>query len=141
MIVPNVSPDTPPLKKNPVFLYLADGFKRPNPFRPDIAVAIDETIDAKMDALDAHTSQMYEWLPWTRGSVDEVPTDAAKRKAWLKGIWGRSNISPEVRKSLVKWYGSKKAKRIKYAEAFEICEYGRQPNDDEIKKLFPMLGK
>ena len=141
VIVPNVTPDTPPLKKNPVFLYLADGFKRPNPFRPDIAVAIDETIDTKLDALDAHTSQMYEWLPWTRGGVDEVPEGAAERKAWLREFWGRPNISPEVRKSLVKWYGSKRAKSIKHAEAFEICEYGRQPNDAEIKKLFPMLGK
>lgn len=141
VIVPNVCPDTPPLKKNPVFLYLSDGFKRPNSFRPDIAVAIDETIDTKLDAMDAHTSQMYEWLPWTWGGVDEVPAGAAERKAWLKERWGRSNISPEVRKSLGKWYGSKKAKSIKYAEAFEICEYGRQPDDEAIKKLFPMLGR
>jgi hypothetical protein len=30
---------------------------------------------------------------------------------------------------------------VKYAEAFEICEYGTQPNEEMIKNLFPMLGK
>jgi len=28
---------------------------------------------------------------------------------------------------------------VKHAEAFEVCEYGRQPNDDDLRKLFPML--
>jgi len=140
VIVPNVTPDTPSLKKNPIFLYLSDGFQRPNPFRPDIAVAIDKTIDKKMNGLDAHVSQFYEWLPWTSGGLAEVPKGTAERKKWLKKRWGgRSSITPEVRKSLVKWYGAQKAKDVKYAEAFEICEYGKQPSDEEIRRLFPML--
>lgn len=140
VIVPNVTPDTPPLKKNPVFLYLSDGFQRPNPFRPDIAVAIDKTIDKKMDGLDAHVSQMYEWIPWTWGGVDEVPEDAALRKTWLREQWARfSKITPELRGSLEKWYGAAKARDVQYAEAFEICEYGKQPTDEEIRRLFPML--
>ncbi|MFQ5637444.1 MAG: PIG-L deacetylase family protein [bacterium] len=140
VIVPNVTPDTPPLKKNPVFLYLSDGFQRPNPFRPDIAVAIDKTIDKKMNGLDAHVSQFYEWIPWTWGGVNEVPEDAAERKTWLREQWARfSKITPELRRSLEKWYGAEKARDVKYAEAFEICEYGKQPSDEEIKRLFPML--
>jgi hypothetical protein len=27
----------------------------------------------------------------------------------------------------------------KYAEAFEVCEYGRQPDKAEIRRLFPFL--
>jgi hypothetical protein len=42
---------------------------------------------------------------------------------------------------LEKWYGKEKAAVIKNAEAFEICEYGTQPDDEMIKRLFPMLGK
>ncbi len=141
VIVPNVTPDTPPLKKNPIFLYFSDRFKRPNPFRPDIVVAIDKTVDKKMAGLDAHVSQFYEWMPWTVGKDDEVPEGAADRKKWLNEAWGgfASSVSSEVRKSLEKWYGSEKAKDIKYAEAFEICEYGKQPSDEEIRRLFPML--
>ena len=93
-------------------------------------------------ALDAHVSQFYEWLPWTSGALAEVPKGAAERKKWLKEKWGgRSSISPEVRKSLEKWYGAQKAQDVKYAEAFEICEYGKQPSDEEIRRLFPMLGQ
>ncbi len=142
VIVPNVTPDTPPLKKNPIFLYFSDRFQRPNPFRPDIAVAIDKTVDKKMAGLDAHVSQFYEWMPWTVGRADEVPEGAADRKKWLKevfGVYQGSSISPELRDSLEKWYGTHKATDVKYAEAFEICEYGKQPSDEEIKRLFPML--
>ena len=79
VVVPNVCPDTPPLRKNPVFLYSQDGFQRPNPFRPDVAVAIDPVIDQKIRALDAHVSQVYEWLPWVEGVLDTVPKDPAAR--------------------------------------------------------------
>ena len=50
-------------------------------------------------------------------------------------------INAETRASLVKWYGKEIGDKVKHAEAFEICEYGAQPNDAEIKRLFPMLGK
>ncbi len=62
--VPNVVTEVPALKKNPVFLYFEDGFQKPAPFRPDIAVSIDDVVDKKVDALDAHVSQVYEWLAW-----------------------------------------------------------------------------
>src|SRR6185295_2302759 len=45
VVVPNICPDTPPLRKNPVFLYFQDGFERPNPFRADVAVDIDSVLD------------------------------------------------------------------------------------------------
>ena len=48
VVVPNVCPDTAPLHDNPVFLYFEDGFQRPNPFRPDVAVAIDDVFDKKI---------------------------------------------------------------------------------------------
>src|SRR5436190_7038451 len=50
--VPNVAPETPALKKNPVFLYSQDFFQRPNPFRPDVAVDITLVYDKKVSALD-----------------------------------------------------------------------------------------
>jgi LmbE family N-acetylglucosaminyl deacetylase len=138
--VPNVAPDTPPLKKNPIFLYFQDFFQRPNSFRPDIAIDITSVFEQKMDALDAHQSQVYEWLPWIGGYVDQVPKNAIDRRKWL-ATNRVIKITPEVRKSLELWYGKEKAVQVKHAEAFEICEYGTQPSEEDIRKLFPMIKK
>lgn len=137
--VPNVASDTPPLKKNPVFLYFQDHFQKPNPFRPDVAVDITSVFDQKVHALDAHESQFYEWLPWIGGYLNEVPGDKDARKKWL--ATNRSGrITPAIKASLEKWYGSR-ASQVKHAEAFEICEYGTQPSDADLRRLFPMLGQ
>lgn len=139
VVVPNVVPDVPPLKKNPVFLYQQDNFQRPNPFRPDVAIDIDDVWQKKVDALDSHVSQFYEWLPWVDGKLDTVPKDPAARKKWLAET---RVFAPNaaVRQSLAKWYGQDRAGNVKHAEAFEVCEYGRQPNEQELRQLFPMLG-
>ncbi len=141
VMVPNVVPDTPPLAHNPVFLYLSDRFKKPNPFTPDIAVIIDSVIERKLDALDAHVSQFYEWLPWIDGRLAEVPADSAARREWLRTQWLRPNITQEVRLALMRWYDPEVAAQAQHVEVFEICEYGHQPSEDEIRLLFPMLGR
>ena len=138
--VPNVAPDTRPLKKNPVFLYFQDFFQRPNSFRPDIAIDITSVFELKVDALDAHQSQVYEWLPWIGGYADQVPKNVADRRKWL-ATNRVVKITPEVRKSLELWYGKEKATQVKHAEAFEICEYGTQPSEDDIRRLFSMIKK
>lgn len=139
VIVPNVAPDTEPVANNPVFLYMQDGFSKPNPFSHDIVVGIDEVLDIKVAGLDAHPSQMYEWLPWTAGRLDDVPEDADERVEWLKERWLNREMSAEQRAGLEKWYGSN-ASKYNYAESFEIAEYGRYPTEDEIRMIFPMLG-
>jgi LmbE family N-acetylglucosaminyl deacetylase len=138
VVVPALVPEAPALRKNPVFLYYEDRFQRPNPFRPDIAVDLDDVIDRKIDALDSHVSQFYEWLPWVDGKLAEVPKDPAERKAWLKRTRS-SAINPATRAALVKWYGPEKGNAAQYYEAFEICEYGAQPDEARIRQLFPML--
>lgn len=140
VIVPNVAPDTPPLKKNPVFLFVEDNFQKPNPFQPDIAIDISDVIDEKIYGIAAHKSQFFEWLPWLDGELNSLPQSEEGRLEWLKSIWMQP-LKPEVKQSLIKWYGEEKSKKIKVAEAFEICEFGRYPNDNEIKHLFPMLNE
>jgi LmbE family N-acetylglucosaminyl deacetylase len=135
--VPNLETHTPALRKNPVFLYFSDGFQRPQSFRADIVVALDDVIEKKIDMLDAHVSQMYEWLPWHDGRLDEVPKDAAARKQWLTSQ-RPSRLLPEWKPVLEKWYGAKAAS-VKHAEAFEITEYGRRPDDAEIRRLIPFF--
>src|SRR5258706_10159653 len=137
VVVPNIAADTPALKKNPVFLYYSDIFQKPAPFRPDIAVSIDSVYEKKMDILDAHVSQFYEWLPWVDGRLSEVPKVPAERRKWLTGARTQM-ISEAVRASLEKWYGKEKAGGVKQVESFEVCEYGKQPTEAEIRRLFPM---
>jgi len=139
VVVPNICPDTPALRKNPVFLYYEDRFQKPAPFRPDVAIGIDDVFDLKVSALDAHVSQVYEWLPWVDGKLDTVPKDPAERKRWLAASYTRE-LDPAVRRALVKWYGPERGAKIVHAEAFEVCEYGRQPSEEDLRQLFPMLG-
>ena len=137
VVVPNIAPDVPALKKNPVFLYAADRFQKPNPFEADVAIDIDDVFDQKIYALAAHDSQHFDWLPWLAGTLDQIPEDEAgkieylaKRRTFRPG--------PSTRESLIKWYGEK-GESVQHAEGFEICEYGKQPNEEEIRRLFPML--
>lgn len=139
VIVPSVAPESPPLKKNPVFLYSADHFQKPSPFEPDIALSIDPVYEQKVYAMAAHASQFFDWLPWTVGQLDKVPAGEKERLAYLS-VFRAGALDDSTKKSLEKWYGAKGAS-VQHAETFEICEYGKQPTDDEIRKLFPMLGK
>jgi len=135
--VPNLVTDSPALKKNPVFLYFSDRFTRPQPFHADVAVSIDDVFEKKIGMLDAHVSQMYEWLPWHDGRLAEVPKSPEARREWL----ARQRpclVEPGWREALQKWYGAQAAS-VRRAEAFEITEYGRRPDDAEIRKLFPFF--
>jgi LmbE family N-acetylglucosaminyl deacetylase len=143
--VPNLVADAPALRKNPVFAYLADPFQRPNPFRPDVVVAIDDVLPKKIDMLDAHESQFYEWMAWHAGSLDQVPRDKSARKAWLTAQWtgyaalfGLDPARPDWKAALEKRYGPR-AEAVRQAEAFEIAEYGHQPDEAGVRRLFPFF--
>ena len=135
--VPNIASDTPAIRKNPLFLYFSDRFSRPQAFRPDIVVSIDDVIERKYAALDAHVSQFYEWLPWHSGILDQVPKDSEGRLAWLKSARNFS-IREGWRDTARARYGDA-ADQIENAEAFEVTEYGVQPDEDEIRRLLPFF--
>lgn len=135
--VPAVLPNVAIIQRNPVFLYYEDRFQKPTPFQPDIVVDISQVWDKKIDALDANESQFYEFQTNVNASV-AVPSDKAERKKWL--AQRRTPTStPAIDTAFAKWYGS--GKKPQYYEAFEICEYGAQPNEARIRELFPMLPK
>ena len=135
--VPNVVTDTPALATNPVFLYFSDPFQRPVPFRADVVVSIDDVYEKKLDMIDAHAGETYDWIPWHDNYPEKVPTSPAERRAWLTKE-RPSLVEPAWRPALEKRYGSR-ATSIQRAEAFEIAEYGRQPEEAEIRKLFPFF--
>ncbi|HXH06689.1 MAG TPA: PIG-L family deacetylase [Vicinamibacterales bacterium] len=135
--VPGICPDTPALTRNPVFMYFQDRFTKPTPFSADVAVDIDDAMEAKVMMLDAHASQVYEFLAWQDGVLHEVPATAEARRAWLRRRLERP-VAPAVREALARRYGAARAAAVRNAEAFEICEYGRQPGPDELAALFPL---
>ena len=138
--VPKFCPEVPALKTNPVFLYFSDRFQKPYPFQADIAVDIDLVMDKKLDVLLGMVSQFYEG--GVSGSPELLTNDPEKQKAQWAAVRKRfidrqTDITARFRESLKTWYGPERAVRIRYAEAFEICEYGRRPDKAEIMRLFP----
>jgi len=139
VVVPNVCSDTPALKKNPVFLYFADQFKKPYPFQPDVIVDATAAIGKKLESLNAMESQMYEWLPWLEGDTDRVPDSRAERLKWLENFFSEhlTSAAREHAGLLAARYGAEHASRVRYAEAFELCEYGRQVTREQLWEMFP----
>ena len=139
--VPQFCPETPRLERNPVFLYMADSFTKPVPFRADVAVDVTDVMETKLDMLDAMESQVYEWLPWLENQLDSVPEDRAARRLWLAETWKPffQTLTDLSRNALKSWYGERAAKAIRHAEPFEVCEYGNQPSRDELRRLFPFF--
>ena len=143
--VAHFCPDVQQLAKNPVFLYLSDNFQKPNPFEPDIAVAIDEVFEKKADALWTMESQVESL--WATGNFEKivpVPKEGAareRRKQEVQKRFGRRDelTADKYREKLIELYGEEKGEKVRYAEAFEVCESGRQPSAEELKQLFPFF--
>jgi LmbE family N-acetylglucosaminyl deacetylase len=141
VIVPSFCPDVPALRKNPVFLYSEDDFQKPNPFSPDVVVPIDPVFDQKVAAIDALESQFYEWNPWLAGYLEEVPKGKAERLAWTRARAERryGGVANRFRKQLVEELGAENGRSVKYAEAFEVCEYGSKPSKSDLRRIFPFF--
>ncbi|RJP22214.1 MAG: PIG-L family deacetylase [Candidatus Omnitrophota bacterium] len=139
--VPFICPDVKPLKSNPVFLYWTDRFQKPYPSQADIVVGIDDVLEQKYLALHELASQFYEGGANGPGDPEKyVQGDKETLMAWLRPRFARRyRVQEDWRAKLEEFYGKEKAAQIQYAEAFEICEYGRQPSQDDIKKLFPFF--
>ena len=142
--VPFFCPDVPPLATNPVFLYSSDGFQKPYPFRPDVAVSLDDVMDQKLDAIHELTSQAYEGgASGSAEFVRQVPpaSDEAGRRQWLRERWEKrqSREADQARDVLKRFYGAERGQAVRFAEAFELCEYGRRVSEDELRRLFPFF--
>lgn len=147
VICPFICPDVPHLKTNPVFLYFSDRFQKPNPFEPDVVVAIDDVIERKLDAMAVIESQFAEG--GVSGNESMIAKNDRERAAARKRVRERFRrrfeaVANQYRDKLIELYGEEKGKKVRYAEAFELCEYGRQPSGREnelTKKLFPFFEK
>ena len=153
LTVPHTCPDVPAMRQMPVIVYYEDGFKNPA-FNPTYVIDMDDEIETKLEITHLNECQVYEWLPYTHGET--VPEGEEARREWLKGM----NITAETtdedilcasghgyavrfaktasrfRKALIEHYGEERGAKIRYAEAFELCEYGSRPTETFVETLF-----
>jgi LmbE family N-acetylglucosaminyl deacetylase len=137
--VPTILPEVPFLKKNPMFLFTSDSFVHPEPFKADVCVDIDDVIEKKMDMYHQHKSQMYEWLPFNQGILDQVPASDSDRRVWLGATRKRWSDATPYRYKLIEIYGKEKGEKIKYCEAFEDSGYGTRLTKENMSYYFPFL--
>jgi LmbE family N-acetylglucosaminyl deacetylase len=140
--VPFFCPDTPHLERNPVFVSFQDSFTRPNPLTADVVVSIDDVVEKKLAATAALVSQFYEG--GANGGPQLLPSDEAgkeRRRNEVREQFSRrfAGAATRFRAKLRELYGTAGGDAVKYAEAFEISEYGRRPNAEEIRRLFPFF--
>jgi hypothetical protein len=116
---------------------------------------MDDENELKLTIASINESQVYEWLPYTRGQI--VPESEEERWEFLKGMnitaettdeevmaatYGYSvrfaKTAARFRNELIETYGEEKGKKVRYAEAFAHCPYGA-PLTDEMKEFFKTL--
>lgn len=141
--VPFFCPDTPHLEKNPAFFYFADRFQKPNPFQPDVIVSIDSVLEKKLSALVAMVSQFQEG--GANGHANLYPDDPVRRAARDQEVRdafaGRNRgLADRFRARVKEWYPGAEGDGVKHIEAFELCEYGSQPDQAGLRRLFPFFG-
>jgi LmbE family N-acetylglucosaminyl deacetylase len=141
LTVPNNVPTVPAMRTNPVIAYLSDRFQKPIPLEPDVVVGIDDELETKVDMMHCHVSQFYEWLPFNQQVEEQCPKGERERREWMKAqrIKYDEETANRYRDKLIELYGKKKGAKIRYAEAFETCEYGSPMTPETRQALFPFV--
>lgn len=148
LTVPHECPDVPAMRFMPVVMYNEDKFQNP-PFRANLLIDIDSEIDTKLQCAALNVCQVYEWLPYTHGET--VPEGEEARFEWLKGMHITADTTDEevlaakrgymvrfartaakFRNELIAQFGQERGAKIRFAEAFEVSEYGEKLKE-EIK--------
>lgn len=79
------------------------------------------------------------------GNASLMPNDPdgqKRRHQQVRETMAKRNqaLADRFRTELAAWYGQERSGTIQFAEAFELCEYGAQPDREELKRLFPFFG-
>jgi hypothetical protein len=86
-------------------------------------------------------SQFGDADSWQARTRLNVPADDAGRKAFLiEGVKQRSaDVANQHRGLLQKLYGDQRGRAVRYAEAFELNQYGSAASVEELKKLLTVF--
>lgn len=137
--VPHVVPDAPALRSDPVVAYLPDLFTRPCPLTADVVLDVTDRADTIAAMLACHRSQVFEWLPYLDGILDQVPRDESPRGAWMREWYSRC-VRPRAdrfRQELIAAYGEPRGPAIGFAEIYEISPYAGRADREMLRRLFP----
>ncbi|NUQ60955.1 MAG: PIG-L family deacetylase [Pirellulales bacterium] len=137
--VPNLLRDTPALKRDPVVAYMPDLFTKPCPLEADVVLDATDRAGTILAMLACHRSQVFEWLPFAEGVLDQVPEDEEERLRWLEP-WYRGHVrhrADRFREDLVAAYGDARGRRIDFCEVFELSEYAASADLARRQQLFP----
>jgi hypothetical protein len=139
--VPLICPDAPPLRSDPVVMYMPDRFTRPNRLRGDLVIDVGEQVETIVRMLTCHRSQFFEWLAWNHQYEDRLPADDAGRQAFLLD-WYKDHLRPMAdlyRDELVQTYGDPAGHDVEFAEVYEVSEYAAALDEAARRRLFPFL--
>jgi LmbE family N-acetylglucosaminyl deacetylase len=137
--VPNVLRDTPALRRDPVVAYMADLFTKPQPLSAEVVLDATDRAETIVAMLACHRSQVFEWLPYEEGILDQVPADDAQKTVWLRE-WFRRHTLPRAerfRTDLIGAYGESRGRAIEFCEVFELSEYAARADLARRQELFP----
>ena len=136
---PYFAPYTPPTKGNPIFLFYSDNFKKPYPFDPIIAVGFDEVAQKKWDCISASAVAVRR----RRFVAGALRPERSDRRGRAQGVPARRGETAQrgrgepVPRPAGEALWRAEGPAIKYAEAFELNQYGRAATADELKAMFP----
>jgi hypothetical protein len=121
-------------------MYYSDNFQDPKPFTPSVVVDIDAVAEKKWQCVSAMPSQFADEDSWQGRTVPNVPPGDTDRAAFLLDMFKKRNeaVANQYRDRLVALYGEERGRKVKYAEAFQLGQYGRQAPADELKAMFPI---
>ena len=106
-------------------------------------LAIDDVIEKKLAVVEAMESQFFEGgcCDVPAGGVPQDAAARAARKKQVRDAFSRrfAATADRFRARLAARYGQEKGAAVKYAEAFEVCEYGRRPTEADLRRLFPFF--
>lgn len=137
--VPLVVPEVPILRRDPVVAYLYDHFTKPYPFQADAVVDVTPHIEKILAMLGAHASQFFEWLPFNRREMDDIPDDAGVRAKLVYDYFHdrAHHLAQTYRAQVLAKYGADAMAKIEWVEVFEISEYASALSPMMRERLFP----
>jgi len=134
--VPLVVPEAPILKNAPVVAYMIDLFTRPCRLRADVIIDIQNELPMILNAWSEHRSQVYEFLPFNEGVLDQVPRNPEDQRNWLESFFlMHSGDRVGHFKTEIKHAFGRDANPTSI-EAYEISEYAGRFDNAARRHLF-----